>query len=72
MRQLQDKGVLTVEMEAAALFAVAQYRRVDLALAFVISDSLADLVWEPQFHADRTRDALDQPFAAAVRTQEKP
>jgi hypothetical protein len=57
-------------MEAAALFAVAQYRQVDLASALVISDLLADLVWEPQFHADRTRDVLDQLFAAAVRTLE--
>ena len=59
-KHYQEEGVLTVEMEAAAVFAVAQYRRVDLASAFVISDSLADLVWEPQFHADRTQDGLDQ------------
>ena len=41
-RHYQAAGILTVEMEAAALFAVAQFRRVDLAAAFVISDSLAD------------------------------
>ncbi|MEU8729358.1 nucleoside phosphorylase [Streptomyces tendae] len=33
-------GVLTVDMEAAALFAVARYRDVDCAAAFAISDSL--------------------------------
>jgi uridine phosphorylase len=67
-RHYQEEGVLTVEMEAAALFAVAQYRHVELASALVVSDSLADLVWEPQFHHDRTRDGLDSLFNAALRT----
>ena len=43
---------MTVEMEAAALFAVAQYREIDVAAAFVISDSLAELAWNPQFDAE--------------------
>jgi uridine phosphorylase len=51
-RHYQQEGTLTVEMEAAALFAVAQYRRVDIAAAFVISDSLAELAWNPQFDAE--------------------
>jgi uridine phosphorylase len=34
-------------MEAAALFAVAQYRGVELASAFVISDSRAGLHAQP-------------------------
>jgi uridine phosphorylase len=67
-RHYQREGVLTVEMEAAALFAVAQYRHVELAAAFVVSDSLADLAWDPHFHADRTREGLDRLFKAAVRT----
>ena len=51
-RHYQQEGILTVEMEAAALFAVASYRGVDIAAAFVISDSLAELVWNPQFGAE--------------------
>ena len=51
-RHYQQEGIMTVEMEAAALFAVAQYRGVDIAAAFVISDSLAELVWNPQFEAE--------------------
>ena len=54
----QQQGVLCVEMEAAALFAVAEYRQVGVGAAFVISDSLADLVWDPQFHSDETATAL--------------
>ena len=38
----QDEGIQTVEMEAATLFAVAQYLQVQAGAAFVISDSLAD------------------------------
>lgn len=58
IRQYQQEGTLTVEMEAAALFAVAQYRGVDLAAAFVISDSLADLVWNPQFETEAVGTSL--------------
>ncbi|MGH2560473.1 MAG: nucleoside phosphorylase [Thermomicrobiales bacterium] len=67
-RHYQQEGVLTVEMEAAALFAVAQYRGVDLAAAFTISDSLADLVWEPRFGAPQTHDGLERLYQAAVDT----
>lgn len=65
-RHYQSQGVLCVEMEAAALFAVAKYRSVELASAFVVSDSLADLVWDPQFHSEETRGALTALYEAAV------
>jgi uridine phosphorylase len=44
-----ELGVLCVEMEAAALFAVAEHRGVPLAAAFCISDSLASGEWEPAY-----------------------
>jgi uridine phosphorylase len=43
-RHYQAEGVLCVEMEAAALFAVAGVRGLQAASAFAVSDSLADLV----------------------------
>jgi hypothetical protein len=55
-------------MEAAALLAVAQYRGVALASAVTISDALADLVWDPQFHAAPTQAGLECLFRAAVAT----
>jgi uridine phosphorylase len=67
-RHYQEEGVMAVEMEAAALFAVAQYRGVELASAITISDSLADLVWDPQFHAAPTQAGLESLFRAAVAT----
>lgn len=45
-----DEGVLTVEMEASAVFAVAIHRGVDARSMFVISDYLGLSDWEPKFH----------------------
>ncbi|UPW01760.1 nucleoside phosphorylase [Halorussus gelatinilyticus] len=44
------EGVLTVEMEASAVFAVADYRGVDAGAMFVVSDYLGLSDWEPKFH----------------------
>ena len=43
----RDEGVKTVEMEAAALFAVAHCCHVQATAVFVVGDRLADLVWQP-------------------------
>ncbi len=64
-RHYQAKGVLTIDMEAAALFAVAQVRGVQVASAFVISDSLADLVWQPHFEAGAVAVGFQTLFTAA-------
>jgi len=42
----QKEGVLCVEMEAAALLSVAQYRNIDMVAIFTITDSYANLKWE--------------------------
>lgn len=65
-RHYRDAGVLTVEMEAAAVFAVCAHRGVEAAAAFVVSDSLADLEWNPQFHSEATTSALDALVEAAL------
>jgi uridine phosphorylase len=65
-RHYRDEGVVTVEMEAAALFAVAEHRGVEAAAAFAVSDSLAELVWDPQFDSPETQSALDDLFEATV------
>ena len=40
VRKYSDEGVLTVDMEAAAMFAVAKKRNVNASAAFVVSDIL--------------------------------
>lgn len=65
-RQYQKEGVATVEMEASALFAVAQYRGVEMGAMFTISDSLAELQWLPKFHSMKTRGGLEALYKVAL------
>ena len=54
------EGVKTVEMEAAALFAVGQCLKAATAAVFVIGDRLADLTWQPP----REQRLVSQKFGA--------
>ena len=65
-KQYQKEGVLTVEMEASALFTVAKYREVELGAMFTISDSLAELKWIPKFHAKKVDNSLEKIYKVAV------
>jgi uridine phosphorylase len=47
VERYRAEGVKTVEMEAAALFAVGQRLNVATAAVFVIGDRLTDLTWQP-------------------------
>jgi uridine phosphorylase len=54
----RDKGALGVEMETSALFTVAAYRRIALAVVLVVSDDLSRMEWrhgyrDPRFRAVR-------------------
>lgn len=65
-RQYQADGVATVEMEASALFVVAEYREVDLGAMFTISDSLAELEWKPKFHSKKTIQGLETLYKVSI------
>lgn len=49
VRRFADRGVLTVEMEAAAVFAVARHHAVAASAAFTVSDHLTAADWDPSF-----------------------
>ena len=49
VRRYRKLGILTVEMEASAVFAVTRCRRAAAAALFVISDVLDESGWEPRF-----------------------
>jgi uridine phosphorylase len=66
VQRYQKEWISAVDMEAAALFAVAEYRKVDVAVIFTISDTLADLKWKPRFHAKRTRKGLEVIYKVAL------
>lgn len=57
----RDQGVLTVEMEAAAIFTVAAHHHVSVASAFFITDLVLESGWDTHFGHDeviRARDLL--------------
>ncbi len=43
----KQKGVLGVDMETSALMRVARYRRVNLGMILIVSDTLYTLKWKP-------------------------
>ncbi len=66
LRTFRREGVLTVEMEASALFTVARSLRVEAAALFVVSDLLDEEAWRPGFHA--VGENLEAQFDFAVET----
>jgi uridine phosphorylase len=66
----QKEGVLTVEMEAAALFAVAHFHQVDLGAMFVISDTHVNLVWQPHLEDDCLRQGLNSLLKIALEASQ--
>jgi uridine phosphorylase len=55
MARRESEGCVVVEMEAAAFFAVARFRRVEFAQMLYGGDSLAGQQWEPR---DWNRNAM--------------
>ena len=49
LRTYRKEGVLTVEMEASALFAISRALAVEAAAVFTVSDLLDEAGWEPRF-----------------------
>jgi uridine phosphorylase len=50
LKHYRDEGVLTVEMEAAAIFAIAKHLNVEAGVILTISDYLTEESWELHFH----------------------
>ncbi len=68
MREIEHykkKGVRTVEMEAAALFAVAKVRNVKIASMFAVSDVLGEK-WDPKFHTMNLKKTLNKMVDVAI------
>lgn len=63
----QAEGVLVVDMELAALLAVAQVRGVQAAAVLVVGDSLAGGQWRPPERLDAMERSLEQAYRAAIQ-----
>lgn len=59
VRSCRSQGFLALEMELAALFAVARFRGIALAALLVVSDELFDLTWKPARGAQSFRRARE-------------
>jgi uridine phosphorylase len=66
LRQHREAGVLTVEMEASAVFCVARLRGAKSAALLTISDVLEESNWTPSFHAAETMESLNTMVDAAL------
>lgn len=60
-------GIDTVEMEAASMFAVGQFRNVSVGALFVISDIVALEEWDEHLHSDDTQQSIIQTFICRYR-----
>jgi len=63
----QAEGVLTVDMELAALLAVAEARGVAAAGVLVVGDSLAGGTWHPPERLDGMERSLERAYRAAIQ-----
>jgi uridine phosphorylase len=63
----QADGVLTVDMELAALLAVAEARGVAAAGVLVVGDSLAGGTWRPPERLDGMERSLERAYRAAIQ-----
>jgi len=57
---LAKRGVIAVDMEAAALWTVARHREMRVASIFVVSDELGGPGWNPGFHHERHVEGLQR------------
>lgn len=62
----QKHDVLTVEMEAAAAFAVCEHYKIPCAAVFAVSDRLHNLKWEPAFGDKKIDEAMRKNLAACL------
>jgi uridine phosphorylase len=68
VKQYQSEGVLTVEMETAALFAVAEVRGVQASSVFVAGDSLANGSWQAPADMRKLDGVFDRVYDAVIET----
>jgi uridine phosphorylase len=66
------QGILTVEMEAAALFAASEHLGTACAAAFAVGDGPRDGKWDVDFDRKALQAGLDRLTEAAVETLQKP
>jgi uridine phosphorylase len=70
-RKFRDGGVLAVNMETSAIFAIAKYRNVEAASAQIISDVLTEKGWLQAFYEKSVRESAEILLKAVLETLSK-
>ncbi|MDI6691155.1 MAG: nucleoside phosphorylase, partial [Candidatus Bathyarchaeota archaeon] len=70
-RRFRNSGVLAVNMETSAIFAIAKYRKVEAASAQVISDILTEKGWLQAFYEKSVRENAEVLLKAVLETLSK-
>jgi len=68
VRAYRDDGVLTLDMESAAIWAVCQYRGVDTATVHELGGVLTPEAWQPVSERERDVTAMFDPTLAGLET----
>lgn len=64
----QKEGVLCVDMETSALYSVAEYKKKHVLVLLYVSDSSADLKWNPQFHVKMSQEIQKTLIDTSIET----
>lgn len=68
LRKFKQRGILAVNMETSAVFAIAKYRNVRTASAQVISDILTENEWQLAFGDRSIRESTEVLLKAVIET----
>ncbi len=61
------QGVLTVDMEASALYAISKVRGIQAVSVFIISDLVCNDLWEPQFRNKQVKQSYLKVLTAIAK-----
>jgi uridine phosphorylase len=68
LRRFKESGILAVDMETSAVFAIAKYRNVKAASAHIISDILTESGWQLAFGDQSVRESTEVLLKAVIET----
>jgi uridine phosphorylase len=71
LAKFRETGVLAIDMETSALYAVAKHRDVEIASALVVSDLLTESGWRPAFRDRRVLSSTKILMQLAVEVASK-
>lgn len=69
LKNKQKKAIDFVDMEASAVFALANFRRIHAAALMIVSDELSSGVWKEGFHSPELEEKIKKYFTLFLKHQ---